>query len=98
MAVVNLWSGLRRLADGQTTVTVEAQTLRQMFAARVLRFVPVVANTRSSAGGLVRWPIKAAIPVGFVLLGLQGVAEFFKRVTFLRSGEGLSPDYERPLQ
>lgn len=51
-----------------------------------------------SAGGLLRWPIKAAIPVGFALLALQGVAELFKRVTFLRSGEGLSPDYERPLQ
>jgi hypothetical protein len=31
----------------------QAQGLRQMFAARVLRFIPVVANTRSSAGGLV---------------------------------------------
>ena len=27
-----------------------------------------------SAGGLLRWPVKAAIPAGFVLLGLQGVA------------------------
>ena len=26
-----------------------------------------------SAGGLLRWPIKAAIPVGFALLALQGV-------------------------
>lgn len=31
----------------------QAQGLRQMFAGRVLRFIPVVANTRSSAGGLV---------------------------------------------
>lgn len=51
-----------------------------------------------SAGGLLRWPIKAAIPAGFVLLGLQGLAEFFKRVIFLRSGERLNPQYERPLQ
>lgn len=31
----------------------QAQGLRQMFAARVLRFIPVVANARSGGGGLV---------------------------------------------
>lgn len=31
----------------------QAQGLRQMFAARVLRFIPVVANSRSGCGGLV---------------------------------------------
>jgi len=51
-----------------------------------------------SAGGLIRWPIKAAIPVGFTLLGLQALSELFKRVIFLRSGEAVMPDYERPLQ
>jgi len=51
-----------------------------------------------SAGGLIRWPIKAAIPIGFALLGLQALAELFKRVLFLRSGEAVVPDYERPLQ
>jgi molybdopterin synthase sulfur carrier subunit len=33
MVDVNLWSGLRRFADGQTVVSVEAQTVRQMLAA-----------------------------------------------------------------
>jgi TRAP-type mannitol/chloroaromatic compound transport system permease small subunit len=51
-----------------------------------------------SAGGLLRWPIKAAIPAGFTLLGVQGLAEFFKRVIFLTAGERLNPQYERPLQ
>lgn len=31
------------------------------------------------AGGLVRWPIKLAIPVGFALLALQALAEAIKR-------------------
>jgi TRAP-type mannitol/chloroaromatic compound transport system permease small subunit len=51
-----------------------------------------------SAGGLVRWPIKAAIPLGFALIGLQGVSELFKRVAFLRGDGGLDLHYERPLQ
>jgi TRAP-type mannitol/chloroaromatic compound transport system permease small subunit len=51
-----------------------------------------------SAGGLLRWPIKAAIPAGFVLLGLQGLSEFFKRVIYLQGGQDLNPQYERPLQ
>lgn len=39
------------------------------------------------AGGLLRWPIKLAIPAGFALLSLQGISEIIKRVAFLR-GEG----------
>lgn len=41
------------------------------------------------AGGLVRWPVKLLIPVGFVLLGLQGFSELIKRFAFLK---GLIPD------
>ena len=52
----------------------------------------------ASAGGLVRWPIKAAIPVGFAFLGLQGVAEAFRRIAFLRGDIQLDTHYERPLQ
>ena len=36
---------------------------------------------------LLRWPIKLAIPVGFALLLLQGVAEVIKRAAFL-AGQG----------
>jgi TRAP-type mannitol/chloroaromatic compound transport system permease small subunit len=32
------------------------------------------------AGGLVRWPVKLLLPLGFALLALQGVAEVIKRV------------------
>jgi TRAP-type mannitol/chloroaromatic compound transport system permease small subunit len=37
-----------------------------------------------NAGGLVRWPVYLLLPVGFVLLSVQGVAELIKRVAFLR--------------
>jgi TRAP-type mannitol/chloroaromatic compound transport system permease small subunit len=51
-----------------------------------------------SAGGLIRWPIKLAIPLGFALLGLQGVAELFKRISFLQGRGEFDAHYERPLQ
>ena len=35
------------------------------------------------AGGLLRWPVKLMIPLGFALLALQGVAEIIKRIAFL---------------
>ena len=43
----------------------------------------------ANAGGLILWPVKLLIPVGFTLLSLQGVSEFIKRVAFLK---GLIPD------
>lgn len=51
-----------------------------------------------SAGGLIRWPIKAAMPLGFGLLALQALAEVFRRVAFLRGKTDLDIHYERPLQ
>jgi TRAP-type mannitol/chloroaromatic compound transport system permease small subunit len=44
----------------------------------------VLRNEMSSdAGGLLRWPVKLLIPVGFLLLALQGVSEIIKRAGFL---------------
>ncbi len=37
----------------------------------------------SNAGGLIVWPAKVLIPLGFLLLTLQGVSELIKRVGFL---------------
>ena len=37
----------------------------------------------SNAGGLIVWPAKLLIPVGFALLALQGISEFIKRLGFL---------------
>ena len=41
------------------------------------------------AGGLIRWPVKLLIPVGFALLVLQGLSEIIKRIAYLR---GAIPD------
>lgn len=38
----------------------------------------------SNAGGLIRWPIYAMIPIGFGLLLLQGWSELIKRIAFLK--------------
>jgi TRAP-type mannitol/chloroaromatic compound transport system permease small subunit len=38
----------------------------------------------SNAGGLIRWPVFALVPIGFTLLGLQGLSELIKRVAFLK--------------
>ena len=43
----------------------------------------------ASAGGLVLWPAKILVPMGFILLALQGVSELIKRIAFLR---GIGPD------
>jgi TRAP-type mannitol/chloroaromatic compound transport system permease small subunit len=42
-----------------------------------------------NAGGLIRWPARLLIPIGFFLLSLQGISELIKRVGFLM---GLVPD------
>jgi len=43
----------------------------------------------SNAGGLIVWPVRALVPIGFSLLILQGVSELIKRIAFLK---GLIPD------
>jgi len=42
-----------------------------------------------SAGGLIVWPARLMVPLGFLLLSLQGISELIKRIAFLR---GLIPD------
>jgi TRAP-type mannitol/chloroaromatic compound transport system permease small subunit len=38
----------------------------------------------TNAGGLIRWPVYALIPLGFGLLLLQGWSELIKRIAFLQ--------------
>jgi len=38
----------------------------------------------SNAGGLIRWPVYAMMPLGFTLLLLQGWSELIKRLAFLQ--------------
>jgi TRAP-type mannitol/chloroaromatic compound transport system permease small subunit len=42
-----------------------------------------IQEVSADSGGLLRWPIKLALPVGFGLLFLQGVAETIKRAGML---------------
>lgn len=42
----------------------------------------------SNAGGLIRWPVYALIPLGFALLFAQGISELIKRFNFLL-GQGI---------
>ena len=52
----------------------------------------------ANAGGLIRWPVKILLPLGFALLTLQGISELIKRVAMLTGH--MQPDlhYDRPLQ
>lgn len=57
--------------------------------------MPLVINAfitkemSSNAGGLMRWPVFALLPLGLFLLGMQAVSELIKRIAFL---QGLVPD------
>lgn len=58
-----------------------------------------------NAGGLIRWPVYALVPLGFALLLLQGVSELIKRLAFLGgqgpdvlSGDDDPSDEEKRLQ
>lgn len=52
----------------------------------------------SNAGGLIRWPAMAVLPLGFALVTLQGLAEVIKRVAWLTHHYDMDTHYERPLQ
>jgi TRAP-type mannitol/chloroaromatic compound transport system permease small subunit len=66
--------------------------------------IPMVVNSyriheySSDAGGLLRWPIKLMIPVGFGLLALQGVAEIIKKTAVALGIRSPGRAYERPVQ
>jgi TRAP-type mannitol/chloroaromatic compound transport system permease small subunit len=52
----------------------------------------------ANAGGLLRWPIKIFLPIGFALLSLQGLSELIKRIAMLTGHMKADLHYERPLQ
>lgn len=52
-------------------------------------------------GGLVRWPVKLLMPLGFALLAIQGLSELIKRIALLRGDirpAEVATGYERPEQ
>jgi TRAP-type mannitol/chloroaromatic compound transport system permease small subunit len=66
--------------------------------------IPMVVNSiniwehSSDPGGLLRWPIKIVIPLGFLLLAIQGVAEIIKKYAVATGFREPGKAYERPVQ
>ena len=67
-------------------------------------FVDSFVRTEGSpnAGGLIRWPVKILMPLGFLLLTLQGLSELVKRIVLLQGekveGVEVVVEYHRPDQ
>jgi TRAP-type mannitol/chloroaromatic compound transport system permease small subunit len=57
-----------------------------------------VQEISGNAGGLIRWPVKILVPVGFTLVALQGISEIIKRAAALRGYVRFESHYERPVQ
>ena len=58
----------------------------------------VEGEISGNAGGLIRWPIKIFLPLGFALLSLQGISELIKRIAMLTGHMKADLHYDRPLQ
>lgn len=52
----------------------------------------VSGETSSNSGGLIRWPVKLLVPLGFGLLALAGISHLIKCIGFLK---GLCPNPTR---
>ena len=57
-----------------------------------------VQEISGNAGGLLRWPVKILVPIGFTLVALQGISEIIKRAASLRGDIRYVTHYERPVQ
>lgn len=51
-----------------------------------------------NASGLIRWPVKLLLVIGFSFLFLQGISELIKRIAALVGAVRLDTHYEKPLQ
>jgi TRAP-type mannitol/chloroaromatic compound transport system permease small subunit len=54
-----------------------------------------IGEVSSNAGGLIVWPARLLVPVGFLLLVLQGISQLIKLVAHLR---GRGPDPNEKLE
>jgi TRAP-type mannitol/chloroaromatic compound transport system permease small subunit len=52
----------------------------------------------ANSGGLVRWPVKLCLPLGFALVALQGLSEIIKCAAALAGRHVRDSVYERPVQ
>jgi TRAP-type mannitol/chloroaromatic compound transport system permease small subunit len=57
-----------------------------------------INEASSNAGGLIRWPVKLMLPIGFALMALQGLSEIIKRIAALEHVIDIEFKYEKPLQ
>jgi TRAP-type mannitol/chloroaromatic compound transport system permease small subunit len=55
-------------------------------------------ETSANAGGLLRWPVKLTLPLGFALIALQGISEIIKCLGALATGRPRERSYERLVQ
>lgn len=58
----------------------------------------VSGEMSNNAGGLIRWPAMALLPIGFGLMVLQGLSEIVKRVAYLQGKFEMDTHYEKPVQ
>jgi len=58
----------------------------------------IIGEHSSNAGGLLRWPVKLLLPVGFFLLSLQGISELIKQIAARKGLIEVTTDYEVPMQ
>jgi TRAP-type mannitol/chloroaromatic compound transport system permease small subunit len=52
----------------------------------------------ANPGGLIRWPVKLLLPVGFGFLTLQGFSQVIKLVAEMIGSDELDATYEKPVQ
>lgn len=61
----------------------------------------LISEHSLNAGGMVRYPIKFMVPLGFFMLSLQGLSEIIKRISILKGLRPLSSEevqYEKQMQ
>ena len=57
-----------------------------------------IGEMSGNAGGLVRYPVKFLVPLGFFLVAMQGISEIIKRASALSGSARYETHYERPVQ
>ncbi|MDQ2634774.1 MAG: TRAP transporter small permease subunit [Pseudomonadota bacterium] len=84
------YGALSRRAQHQIDLFGHVFFLMPFVILMIFYFVPYVGlswrsgEMSNNAGGLVLWPAKSVLLLGFVLLGFQGVSEIIKKIAIMR--------------